>query len=267
MLPPTERRAAFTLVEMVVTICVAAILAGMIAPLAMKVVNQQREAKTREGLKAAFEGLFGAKDRRMANQLADFGFAPTASLANLAVMVAKPTSGNWSTVPAYAQDATTGLFWGYNGPYWNGPVSSGNPLDAWGRALRLKLTGASPNQTWQVYSVGANGVDETGGGDDLVYPTAPAMAPAYESVLNFNISNPNTRTISSVTAYWRQGTNALSATALGPYATSSIPTLIFNPWSGGTVVKIVVTGTGAATYYYLVDLLPGEVRDFMVTIP
>jgi hypothetical protein len=139
-------------------------------------------------------------------------------------------------------------------------------VDAWGKAFRLRVVGTSPNQTWQVYSLGVNGIDESAGGDDLVYPAVPTLASTYESVLNFNIANPNSRTI-SVTAYSRQGSASLSTITSGSFTSSSIPTQVYNLWSGGIAIRITVTGASPATYYYVVDLLPGEVRDFSVTVP
>ena len=59
MRPCTDRQGAFSLIEVVVAICVTLILAGMLIPLAGKAINQQREIKTRESLKTAFEGMFG----------------------------------------------------------------------------------------------------------------------------------------------------------------------------------------------------------------
>jgi prepilin-type N-terminal cleavage/methylation domain-containing protein len=260
-----KQQAAFTLIEAAVAIAIVAILAGAIAPLTVKILNQQREAKTRDSLKAAFEGMFGARDRRVANMLADFGFAPTSTLSSLPVLVARPASGSWSTVPTYTQDVS-GLFWGYNGPYWSGAVVGGRPVDAWGRPIRLSVVGTAPSQTWQATSVGANGADESGAGDDLVYPATPAGARSYTGVINLNISNSSNRT-GNVTVWARSGGATLAQVGSTYTLVASPPTQVYNPAAGGTVIKVVVTGTGAGTYYYIVDLLPGEVRDFSLSVP
>jgi len=50
----------FSLIEMAVVIGVMAILAGALAPLGIKALNQTREAETRRNLQTAFEHLFGS---------------------------------------------------------------------------------------------------------------------------------------------------------------------------------------------------------------
>lgn len=271
-----RRRGGFSLVEAAVAIAVVAILAGMLTPLFLKTLDQQRDARTRESLRQAFEALFGAKDRRVANLRSDTGFNPTASLADLSILVLKTGSGGtWSGVRNYASDATYGVFWGYNGPYWTGPTSVNRPLDAWGRPMALKVTGVVPNQTWQVYSFGPNGVDNGASGDDLVYPTIPAVARAFTSVLNVTINYTNYQS-GAVGAYSRNATGTtMSAqnyfippniTGTSPWSWTnqlSPPTLSFNVAPGGMALAVTLSGT---TTYYIVDLQPGEIRDFTVTL-
>lgn len=265
MPPPIERQRAFTLIEAAVAIAIIAILAGAIAPLALKALNQQREFKTREGLKAAFEGMFGARDRRVANMRADFGYDPTLS-SDLSGLFSSPVSG----LRAYLPDPTDagGMYWGYNGPYWSGTTdASSRPLDAWGRPMRLRVANASPNHTWQVQSFGPNGLDEAGSGDDLIYPTLAAKALSYRAVLYLNIANSTPPTSGAITVKARNGTTTLALLVNGlPYSGATIPTVICSPTAGGVYINITRTGTGATPLTFVVDLLPGEVRSFQVTL-
>ncbi|MEZ0228461.1 MAG: type II secretion system protein GspG [Planctomycetota bacterium] len=42
------------------------------------------------------------------------------------------------------------------------------PLDAWGRSFRVRVPGPIHRSGWDLYSLGANGMDEQGDGDDLI---------------------------------------------------------------------------------------------------
>ncbi|MBK8792356.1 MAG: hypothetical protein IPN59_04230 [Holophaga sp.] len=243
-------------------IAIIAILAGAIAPLALKAINQQREAKTRESLKLAFEAMFGARDRRVANLRADVGFDPTATLVDLSALMNNPVAG----LRSYAADpGAAGMFWGYNGPYWTGSTDALNrPQDGWGRPLRLRVVGVAPNQAWQVQSLGGNGVDENGAGDDLVYPTVGAAAQSFKSVLVLNVTNPAPIKTGTITVKARNGGTTLVTLSTSPYATATVPTLTCSPTAGGVYVSI--TRTGFTDLNFVVDLLPGEVRSFDVTL-
>lgn len=51
--------------------------------------------------------------------------------------------------------------------------TSGVPVDAWGRAIVFGPRGDGAEPGYRLYSVGANGRDEAGGGDDLAPPRPP----------------------------------------------------------------------------------------------
>jgi len=272
----TEGQQGFTLVEAAVAIAVVAILMGFLVPLAGKALNQQREGRTREALKQAFEAIFGARDRRVANLRADVGYTP-AALANLSVITSK--SGAIVATKNYGLDGTYGIYWGYNGPYWSGSVAGANPADGWGRPLQLRVVGGG----WQIWSLGANGIAETGaasttpGGDDLLYPAAPAQPAAYTGVLNVTVNFTGQKT-GTVTAYVRNPTGTTMVTtnynipAVGTGAqysftnSFSLPTLTYNFPAGGVALVVNITSAPTVTQYYAFDLLPGEVRDFQIQI-
>ena len=158
----------FSMIEVAVAIAVIAILAGAAAPLVLKAINQQREQKTRDNLKIAFEAIFGAKERSVGNMRSDFAYVPPA-IPNLAQMTQA------LGVRGYGPYAGIPLSGGWNGTYWTGAINSvGQPLDGWGRPVRLVGSLAAG---FQLQSSGAN---QTFGGpvnDDLVYPINPAQLP------------------------------------------------------------------------------------------
>ncbi len=129
------RTGGFTLLEVAVVLGVLTILAGMFTPLATRTVARQREEATQEGLRLAFEALFGRRDRTVPNLRSDCGFAPPAGpLGNLDVLVGR------SGIPAFGlQPGDSALLpWGWRGPYWLGPVRDGHPADAWGNPLQVE---------------------------------------------------------------------------------------------------------------------------------
>lgn len=266
MRPYTDRQAAFSLIEVVVAICVTLILAGMLIPLAGKAINQQREIKTRESLKTAFEGMFGARDRRVANMRADFGFEPTANLADLSAMVLSANAG--TTLPQFGYN-TANLLWGWNGPYWQGSIDSNTtttsrPLDAWGRPMRLVVTTVSAINYYQVQSSGA---DRTfGTTDDLVYPAVPAAEVSYNATLIIvvNKNSGSTSYTGNCSLIYLNGTNTPTNNIPG-----TSPNIANNPnpqvfsWNvaaGGMKVTLAPTTGTFTTVYLSLDLLPGETR-------
>jgi len=162
------------MIEVAVAIGVIAILAGAATPLALKALNQQREQRARSEMKVLFEGLFGARDRVVANMHSDFGYAGAAPLSSW--ITQQPAAG---TVRAYAAypAPNAALSGGWRGPYYNGSVSAGGiPMDPWGRVYALRFVGGLG---WQVLSTGANGATNTlpgngtPQGDDIAYPVPP----------------------------------------------------------------------------------------------
>lgn len=269
--PEKKCSLGFTLIEAAVAIGVVAILAGAIAPLAVKAINQQREFRTRDSLKACFEGMFGARDRRVANMRADFGFNPTGALADLSGMVAKGLTGVSVTVPDFAQDSGS-IFWGYNGPYWNGSVDGSNrPVDGWGRPMQLRWVASG----WQVFSLGSDGANNSAAstpplGDDLAYPIVPALPTSYKAVLYLQITNASALT--AITVHDRNATNALSAVTVYENGSSTLAfgaathNYITNPVAGGVRVHLTRSSGSPTELYFVFDLLPGEVKTVDVAL-
>lgn len=259
---------AFSLIEVAVAVAVMAILAGAAVPLVLKAVNQQREQRTRDDLKTAWEGLFGARDRRVVNMRADYGYDPGGPTPDLSAMTRR------GAVPAYAFQGN--FYWGWNGPYWNGSTGANAtlaPLDAWGNAIKLRqVTGATPG--FQVISGGPNGRIDTANNsaapqvDDLVYPVIPApLNPAYQGTVYVNVWNARGGTI--------QGTVTLASNLNGAPATSSktvnLSTLTpgnysFQYPSGVSMVTLSITTAPATTQIQVLDLLPGQVQTLTWTV-
>ena len=231
MAPRANRTRGFSLIEVVVALAIIAILAGAMAPLAIKALNQAREQRTRTDLKNAYEALFGARDRRVSNMRADFGYAG-ASLTQMTTRGAIRAYGVYPTQPA--------LSGGWNGPYWTGMQSpTGLPEDAWGRPLQLRFIGGG----YQLLSLGENGALNSPGQnpqvDDLVYPLPPNPLPVTSLQVNVRKAGGGLPLVAtSVTAYTPSTTNAPTATplsfvSLGLYTAAAVP-------SGNTVVTVVV---------------------------
>jgi type II secretory pathway pseudopilin PulG len=251
------------MIEVAVAIGVIAILAGTVAPLALKALNQQREQKTRENLKIAFESMFGSRDRRVANMRADYGFNPTANLADLRQM----TTRTPAALRTYAPDAANGgLPWGWNGPYWTGPTQGAAggvqvPVDGWGRAFRLVYAGgASP--TWRLQSPGPNGVFGGVVNDDIFYPSAAIPVSNHLSMLTINVSRTNPGSITAslpVTVTVTERLNAGLRSAPPTPATAwpqGLAVTESRPWTyhvTSGAVRIMVNGNEQ-----ILDLLPGE---------
>lgn len=272
----------FTLIEVAIAVAVIAILAGAAAPLAFKALNQAREAKTRENLKIAYEAMFGARDRRVSNMRADFGFNPAGNLANLGKMTTLTAAPAPNPPAAYGLNGA--LFsWGWNGPYWTGSTrlvaGVQVPVDGWGNILQLRLIAG---QGFQVISPGANGVIDTPANqvqpalDDLVYPAQPTLlATAYGSSPTISLRNNRGATVTGTLSFRYRNGNALAgplnvaialtAGQVVTYNSASVPAIPACP-AGPVQVSIAITTAPAVTFSEVVDLLPGENHAFTYTI-
>jgi prepilin-type N-terminal cleavage/methylation domain-containing protein len=286
MPPRNSRRPAqrgFSLIEAVIVIAIMAILAGAMVPLAMKAINQSREAQTRTNLKAAYEAMFGARDRRVPNMRADFGFTPAGNLPNLGKMITSTAAPAPNPPTTYGLNNGTYFSWGWNGPYWTGPTNLVGgvqvPVDGWGRPIQLRLVNLvpGPGVGFQVFSLGANGVPDTPAGqaqplkDDLVYPSQPApLASAYSSSLAITILNKQANPINgTLTITYRSG-GPLPGTSNTPITAlaANLPK-VYNPPafpSGPMQVVITIPGAPTITFQEVVDLMPGESHAFSYTI-
>jgi prepilin-type N-terminal cleavage/methylation domain-containing protein len=175
-----QTKQGFTLIEAVIVIAIMAILAGAAVPLMVQALNGQRTQRTRDMVRAAYEALVGARDHVTPNLITDVGFNPPALITDLRILTTMIPVGGWPTgvaPPKYPTTLPGGFTWGWNGPYWTGPVqplagTNGLPVDAWGRPLIWANS--------QVQSAGADGVFGTA--DDVVFPTSGATPPQFVSL-------------------------------------------------------------------------------------
>ena len=247
-------RRGFTLVEAVVALAVVSILAGLTTPLAIRILNQRRAAATRESLKVAFEAMFGSRDRRVANMRADFGFNPTRSSSRLDFLVTPPKD-----VPPFRQDGKATFAWGYNGPYWQGPVLGGHPVDAWGNPIDLICKDGPGGVTWQVHSPGP---DRSVGDDDLYYPPTPAPESGYRATLLLVVTRASADISGTVTLRHGASGPRLAEAAFPIDKDKAIQNFTFTVPAG--VVELVFNpkaATGFKPFAIPMDLLPGHTRE------
>jgi type II secretory pathway pseudopilin PulG len=253
-----SRGRGFSLVEAAVAVAVMTILAGMMAPLALKILNQRRDTATRKSLKLAFEAMFGARDRRVGNMRADFGFDPDRSYPSLAFLVDRNRCGR---VPVYGRHDGAGFYWGYNGPYWYGPVSGTDPVDAWGSPIGLVYD--PDRRTVQVRSLGPGHREGAG---NLFYPPVPAALSSFRSCVIVNIeAAPQARGIIQV-IYGGGLDGRLAWTDPYHLGGRKSESAVFWVPSGGMEVRCLPDGKDAAGLSIPLDLLPGETREVRVSL-
>jgi len=255
----------FTLVEVVLALAVVSILAGMMAPLALKAVNQQKEAATRRSLQLIFETMFGARDRRVANMRADFAFGPTRTLDSLEVLVRR---GAWGEVPAYGPQPGVHFPWGWNGPYWLGDLKGGVPVDAWGSPFQLLVEkGPEPGQrTLQLRSCGPSKRVARNTGE-LLYPPVPVPLSIFRaSVVVTLVRKPeDERACRIAVAYggnWHATAGHTESMNIGVLERETTASISFPAGSAELEVEVA----GAAYRNLPLELLPGEIRQLRVEL-
>ncbi len=162
----------FTLLEVIIIIAIIAILAGLIAPLAVNRIDQQRfDACRRElqNIKLAIVGdqqLLSGGMRNSFGFVGDLGLVPR-SIPNGAGLDELLVQGG---LPSW--QFSSGVWWGWRGPYLS------NITDPWGHDYDYAdyWSGGGPagqHVIARIWSYGPNGLNESGatgatpGGDDL----------------------------------------------------------------------------------------------------
>lgn len=162
----------FTLLEVIIIIAVIAILAGLIAPLAVNRIDQQRFDSCRrelQNLKMAIVGdqqLLSGGMRNSFGFVGDLGMVPRSAPngAGLQELLVQGGLPSWQFA--------SGVWWGWRGPY----IS--NLTDPWGHeyAYADYWSGGGPagqHIIARIWSYGPNGQNDSGptgttpGGDDL----------------------------------------------------------------------------------------------------
>lgn len=200
-MPSRKAEWGFGLLGVLVLVALMAVATASVGVLLLKQMDAQRQVETQGRLKTAFTGLFGGPSARGASMRKDFAYNPSVPgsppvVGDLSAMVLRSAVGNTdagnASVPQFDGTQIPPVrFW--NGPYWAGPRDSQNrPVDGWGRPLQLRYVSTASPAGWQVFSLGANGVSETGdsgipAGDDQVFPIPPYAIPTI-SVPGFSLT-------------------------------------------------------------------------------
>jgi type II secretory pathway pseudopilin PulG len=193
----------FTLVEAAVAIGVASILAGMMAPMAVRVLDLERADRTREQLRQAWEALFGARDRSLPNMRSDFGFRITDGMNGYDLgLLVTPDLGPGGLGPdqpaprvqPYGPAPGGGRrLSGWRGPYWHGPVQNRLPVDPWGHPIVLAV---GPDGSVQVRSQGPGGPD-----GEIRYPQEGISPAALGATVYLNFSSRSVRRLRATFEY------------------------------------------------------------------
>lgn len=237
------RESGFGILGLVILIAAVLVAAMGIGALYVRDLDQQRALQTRRQLEAAFGSLFGGPTFSGANLWRDFGYSPT---------VPAPPPGNYSLTLLVRREAigesdpahaSVVQFDGSNLPAWNGPYYQGStdplgrPTDGWGRPLQLRYISTTTPPGWQVFSLGANGADDTGNlspprGDDLVFPVPPYVIPppsppgsvCPNPVINFlRTSGFNPEEMLTITLTWGSGNQTTTVQVNGGHPEGNPP--------------------------------------------
>ncbi|MDO8126378.1 MAG: prepilin-type N-terminal cleavage/methylation domain-containing protein [Candidatus Brocadiales bacterium] len=155
-----KTRNGFTLIEILLVIAIVGILGGAMTPLVIQSIRTSRENVTLEEMQNLHLAIVGDPDKGTFGYVGDMGRLPT-SLDELVVQGAQPTFAETTN--------SNDIKWGWNGPYLQ--VNSGSveyKQDAWGNDYDYGVIG-----TGQIRSFGPDGVNDNGGGDDIVFPPHP----------------------------------------------------------------------------------------------
>ncbi len=147
--------AGFALIEVIVVIAILAVVAGALAPLAVRTIDSSRQDLTFKRQQLIYQAIFGDSLNPGSGFLSDIGRLPGADLSELAV------AGSLSPYSIQA----CGIGMGWRGPYLlEGIDATGRPLDGWGMPMRLasgQILSAGPDR-----DIGTTP-------DNLVYPMTP----------------------------------------------------------------------------------------------
>ncbi len=150
--------AGFTLIEMIIVIAILAVIAGAMAPLAVRAIDSSRQDLTLKRQQQIYQAIFGDPSAPGSGFLSDIGRLPGNDLSELAVV---------GSLPLYSIQ-TCGVGMGWRGPYLlEGVDTAGRPLDGWGTPMDLvngQIRSAGPDHSMIATA------------DNLVYPTVPITA-------------------------------------------------------------------------------------------
>jgi len=148
----------FTLIEVIIVIAILAIVAGAMAPMAVRTIDSSRQESTLKRQQKVYEAIFGDPSAHCTGFLNDMGRIPGGNLTELVVR---------GTLPSYAMQSC-GVGMGWRGPYLLEAVDvQGRPLDGWGTPMVFangQIRSAGPDRSMSA------------GADNVYYPAVPITA-------------------------------------------------------------------------------------------
>jgi len=144
-----QYKKAFTLIELLTVIAIITIFIGLLSPALNKARKQAKKQKAK--------AMIGSIEVALNMYYADWGFYPN-EVTN---------SNNFANTLGTQQTSGTLAY----GPYIQFKTSEINvnaALDPWGSAYRYDKSSPPHNSaTFDLWSIGPNGTDDSGGGDDI----------------------------------------------------------------------------------------------------
>jgi prepilin-type N-terminal cleavage/methylation domain-containing protein len=150
------RSKGFTLIEVIIVIAILAIVAGAMAPLATRAIDNSRQDLTIQRQKMIYQAIMGDSSMPGTGFLSDVGRLPNNPPGSLVELSFK------GSLPAYSSQ-TGGVGMGWRGSYiLDGVDSAGNPIDGWGTPMVF--------QNGQIRSAGPDRNMNTAA-DNILYPS------------------------------------------------------------------------------------------------
>lgn len=158
----TGRSRGFSLIEMVIALAVATMLAALLVPAAFQWIQSSKEDATRTQVQRVFQAIVGDVSQGNFGYLGDMGRLP----ATLDELVTQSSQLAFHTADgATPHKGNVGTGW--RGPYLAGPDATSDLFkDAWGQALSYTNSGGTAGQ---IVSGGNDGQVSTTG-DNIVFP-------------------------------------------------------------------------------------------------
>jgi prepilin-type N-terminal cleavage/methylation domain-containing protein len=226
----TRHDHGFTLIEIVISLGVAAALAALLGVAVSRALQSAKETQTQQQVQQTFNAIVGNPAQGNFGFFGDMGRLP-ASLTELVTQgeqVAYHTTGNVGTVGT-----------GWRGPYLTAPYATSDIFkDSWGQSLTYTNTGSTAGQ---IVSGGADGV--VGNSDDISFPVQLPVKTTGTLVVTVVVNTIAQPTGLSVSVYSTSNGNQGAATTQTTASLGAVP-FTFTVPHGATV--IVATHTAGA---------------------
>lgn len=235
---------AFSLIEMVVTLSVAATLVALLGVVVARALQSSRESQTQQQVRQVYTAIFGEPSRGSHGYVGDMGQLPTA-LSDLVTV--------GSQMAFHAQDGATAhkgnVGTGWRGPYLTSPFSSTDLMtDAWGQQLSYTAG--------QVISNGPDGALSTS--DDIKFPVQLPVNTTGQLVVTVTVNDipqPSGLTVSVYTT--SNGEQVLKA-AQTTAAAGAVPFPFTVPHGPSAIVATHTAGNITVTRTVTVQVAAGS---------